>query len=130
MADDDAPVFARAPALAIPGLLDYRRADHVKVYRSGIKAVSGNVRLAMQASATIAAEREVRFDTVSDDIGVENHCSACILHVVYSREVTESWKDLVERNVKTGALMNKYGGTVVPTGMTVLTSRGALAIDR
>ena len=40
--DDDAPVFARAPALAIPGLLDYRRADHVKIYRSGIKAVSEN----------------------------------------------------------------------------------------
>ena len=40
--DDDAPVFARAPALAIPGLLDYRRVDQVKVYHSGIKAISEN----------------------------------------------------------------------------------------
>jgi hypothetical protein len=42
MADDDDDVFARAPALAIPGLLNYRKAEHVKIYRSGIKAVSDN----------------------------------------------------------------------------------------
>ena len=36
--------------------------------------------LAMQASATIAKEREVRFDTDSSHIGVDNRCSACISH--------------------------------------------------
>ena len=35
-----APAFARAPALAIQGLLDYTRSEHVKIYKSGIKAVS------------------------------------------------------------------------------------------
>jgi hypothetical protein len=34
------PVFARAPALAIEGLLDYTRSEHVKIYRSGIKSIS------------------------------------------------------------------------------------------
>ena len=35
-----APAFAHAPALAIQGLLDYTRSEHVKIYKSGIKAVS------------------------------------------------------------------------------------------
>ena len=36
--------------------------------------------LAMQANATIAKEREVRFDTDSANVGVDNRCSACISH--------------------------------------------------
>jgi hypothetical protein len=36
------PVFARAPALAIDGLLDYTKPEHIKIYRSGIKQVSEN----------------------------------------------------------------------------------------
>ena len=32
--------FAYAPALAIEGLLDYSKSDHVKVYRGAIKPVS------------------------------------------------------------------------------------------
>jgi hypothetical protein len=36
------PVFARAPALAIEGLLDYTRSEHVKIYKSGIRSVSDN----------------------------------------------------------------------------------------
>ncbi len=36
------PVFARAPALAIDGILNYTKAEHVKICRSGIKSVSKN----------------------------------------------------------------------------------------
>jgi hypothetical protein len=41
----------------------------------------------MQASATIAKEREVRFDTDSSYIGVDNRCSACISHEAADFEV-------------------------------------------
>jgi hypothetical protein len=34
------PAFARAPALAIEGLLDYTRSEHAKIYKSGIRQVS------------------------------------------------------------------------------------------
>ena len=37
------PAFARAPALAIEGILDYTRSEHIKIYRSGIKQVSENL---------------------------------------------------------------------------------------
>ena len=37
--------------------------------------------LAMQAKATISTEREVRFDTDSAQVGIDNRCSACISHV-------------------------------------------------
>jgi hypothetical protein len=37
--------------------------------------------LAMQANATIASERMVKFDTDSEMVGVDNHCPGCILHV-------------------------------------------------
>jgi hypothetical protein len=40
MDEDPAPAFARAPALAIEGLLDYTRSEHIKIYRSRIKQVS------------------------------------------------------------------------------------------
>ena len=43
--------------------------------------------LAMQASATIAKERPVRFDTDSSHIGVDNRCSACISHMAVDFEV-------------------------------------------
>jgi hypothetical protein len=36
------PVFARAPALTIEGLLDYTRSEHVKMYKSGIRSISNN----------------------------------------------------------------------------------------
>ena len=36
--------------------------------------------LAMQVNATISTEREVRFDTDSASIGIDNRCSACISH--------------------------------------------------
>ena len=38
-ADEDIR-FAYAPALAIEGLLDYLKSDHVKIYRGAIKPVS------------------------------------------------------------------------------------------
>jgi hypothetical protein len=31
------PAFARAPALAIEGLLDYTKSEHAKIYKSGIR---------------------------------------------------------------------------------------------
>ncbi len=34
------PAFARAPALAIEGLLDYTKSKHAKIYKSGICQVS------------------------------------------------------------------------------------------
>ena len=34
------PAFARAPALAIEGLLDYTKSEHAKIYKSGIRQVS------------------------------------------------------------------------------------------
>lgn len=36
--------------------------------------------LAMQTRTTIASEREVRFDTDSTNVGVDNRCTACISH--------------------------------------------------
>ena len=39
-ADDDNVRFAFAPALAIEGLLDYSKSDHVKIFRGAIKPVS------------------------------------------------------------------------------------------
>jgi hypothetical protein len=36
--------------------------------------------LAMQVNATISTEREVRFDTDSATIGIDNRCSVCISH--------------------------------------------------
>jgi hypothetical protein len=36
--------------------------------------------LVMQANATISTERETRFDTDSELVGIDNRCSACISH--------------------------------------------------
>ena len=51
-----APAFARAPALAIQGLLDYTRSEHVKIYKSGIKAVSEHA-LTVRPRASISSSR-------------------------------------------------------------------------
>ena len=68
--------------------------------------------LAMQASATISTEREVRFDTDSHDIGIDNRCSACISHVESDFEgplrkcdrIVKGFGGSRTRNVKVGTL--------------------------
>ena len=54
--------------------------QEVPTRRTSTRALYAMSILAMQASATIAKEREVRFDTDSCHIGVDNRCSACISH--------------------------------------------------
>ena len=48
--------------------------------RTTCKVMAMSAVLAMQANATISTEREVRFDTDSELVGIDNRCSACISH--------------------------------------------------
>jgi hypothetical protein len=73
--------------------------------------------LAMQAHATIAKEKEVRFDTDSSNVGVDNRCTACISHDIGdfepgsirpSNRVVKGFGGSRATNVKTGTLRWKW----------------------
>ena len=57
---------------------------------------------AMQAHATISSEREIRFDTDSDYIGIDNRCSACISH---------DRSDFIGDLTPTNRVVKGFGGT-------------------
>ena len=50
-------------------------------HRAKSRALIALTVMAMQVNATIAREREVRFDTDSANIGIDNRCTACISHI-------------------------------------------------
>lgn len=78
--------------------------------------------LAMQVNATVAAEREICFDTDSAAIGIDNRCSACISHCADNFEegtlkqcdrVVKGFGGTRISNVQTGTLLwsweDEYG---------------------
>jgi hypothetical protein len=58
--------------------------------------------LAMQANAKNATERQVRFDTDSEFVGVDNRCSGCISHVK---------SDFVGNLERTNRIIKGFGGS-------------------
>ena len=83
-------------------------------YLDHLLQVYASSALAMQANATIASERRVRFDTDSGDIGVDNRCTACISHELTDFEpgslkstdrVVKGFAGSVTANIKTGTLL-------------------------
>jgi Reverse transcriptase (RNA-dependent DNA polymerase) len=80
-------------------------------YRKTTQLLAMSV-LALQANATVSTEREACFDTDSDDVGIDNRCSACISHVesdfegslVACDRVIKGFGGSRTRNVRTGTL--------------------------
>ena len=75
--------------------------------------------MAMQVNATIAREREVRFDTDSAQIGADNRCTACISHIAEDFEpgtlrpcnrVVKGFGGSRVTNVQVGTLCVAMGG--------------------
>ncbi len=68
--------------------------------------------LARQANATILTERETRFDTDSELVGIYNRCSACISHepsdfdgpLEKRNRVVKGFGGLHTTNIKVGTL--------------------------
>jgi len=68
--------------------------------------------MAYQANATVCKERMTKFDTDSEDIGIDNRCSACILHMESDFEgpllpcdrVIKGFGGSRTRNVKSGTI--------------------------
>ena len=59
----------------------------VSVQKASTRKLCAMSVLAMQASATIAKEREVRFDSDSSHNSVDNRCLACISHEAANFEI-------------------------------------------
>ena len=68
--------------------------------------------LVMQANATILTEREVRFDTDSEHVGIDNRCSACILHVKSDFEGPLKTSDRVIKGFSGTRTTNVQRGTL------------------